>query len=727
MTKDELMEFTDRTIAELVYPKYDLQKAYNYYNGKRDPEQFQYLEENYGIGSPTSVEFIPLIKKHVDALVGEYLGTPIIPKVSCKDINTINNINREKQLRIDQEVSKFLQSKLKNQIMQFITQQQMDDMNIQDQLQRLIDDLDTNFISEYEIAAQNVIEYIMQSRDTDIHTKLRQLLIDILVTGYCFYKVKQSASGTNIRIEVYSPLNVFIDRNPDSPYVKDSYRAVVRHWLSRSQILNKYGKDLSKEDIKQIKDQWDHMYNEYGSMYVRNLANHGIRHDGVDATHDYEPGYPDYNEFTSWRDQLIPVYEVEWIETDKNFVMQRYETVRIGEEIYILKGKNEEVIRTQSDPSYCSLALNGVYFTNRSNSPYSMVLACANLQDKYDILHYFRDNLIANSGTVGDWIDISLLPTFLGTEPLERVQKFLAYKKSGVGMIDSAQPGRNEVGAASYNQIFNGFDDTVKANAVQAIQMAIDSIEQTCSSITGVFRERLNGIEARDAVTNIKMGQNNSFIITKQYYQQMDLIVSEMLIDCLNQAKITFANGLTGTLIIGEKYQKVFTALPKYFTVTDHDIRVLTSTEVIKDQEYLKQLIPDFIKSNMFSPEIIFEAMTTKSLTDLKVKIRQSIKKQKEENNQIQQLQQQGQQLQQQLQETQKQLQQAQQKIESLNEQKIKLETEKINMQYKIDTYKAKTDRDFKVSQAENDTKRTEIELLQLRDGNPYNDEVKNI
>jgi hypothetical protein len=42
------------------------------------------------------VEFIPLIKKHVDALLGEYLGTPIIPKVSCKDKGTINNIFREK-------------------------------------------------------------------------------------------------------------------------------------------------------------------------------------------------------------------------------------------------------------------------------------------------------------------------------------------------------------------------------------------------------------------------------------------------------------------------------------------------------------------------------------------------------------------------------------------------------------------------------------------------------
>ena len=99
MTDDELIEYTDRAITELVYPKWDLQKAYNYYNGKRDAEQYRYLEENYGIGNPTSVEFIPLIRKHIDALVGEYLGTPIIPRVSCKDSATVSKITREKQLK----------------------------------------------------------------------------------------------------------------------------------------------------------------------------------------------------------------------------------------------------------------------------------------------------------------------------------------------------------------------------------------------------------------------------------------------------------------------------------------------------------------------------------------------------------------------------------------------------------------------------------------------------
>ena len=115
-----IIDEIDKAISELVIEKWKLQKAYNYYNGKRDPEQFRYLEENFGLGSPTAVEFTPLLKKHVDALVGEYLGTPILPKVSCKDSETISNITREKQLQITEGIIKFLKDHLHNSILQFI-------------------------------------------------------------------------------------------------------------------------------------------------------------------------------------------------------------------------------------------------------------------------------------------------------------------------------------------------------------------------------------------------------------------------------------------------------------------------------------------------------------------------------------------------------------------------------------------------------------------------------
>ena len=294
-------------------------------------------------------------------------------------------------------------------------------------------------------------------------------------------------------------------------------------------------------------------------------------------------------------------------------------------------------------------------------------------------------------------------------------------------LIDTSQEGQVNTGQAPLNTMFNGFDDTIKVQAIQAIQLAIDSIEQTASSITGVFRERLNGIQQRDAVTNVQTGINNSFTITKQWHFQMDLVTREILLDSLNCAKIVYKNGLTGTLILGNKLQKLFTALPKYFTVTDFDIHVVTSSEIIKEMEQIKAVVPEFIKGGVASPDILMDIMTAKSLTEMKSQVNKSIKKQKAENNQIQQLTQQVEELQNNLQQTQQQLQQAQQKVEQLNESKLQIEREKIQLQYQIDDFKNKTDRTFKETQAENDTKRTEIELMQLYDGNPYNDEVKNV
>lgn len=728
-TRQDLIDKANDAIAELVYTKSDLQKAYNYYNGKRDAEQYKYLEENFGIGSPTSVEFVPLVRKHIDALVGEFLETPIIPKVSCKDYDTISKITREKELLVTTQVMTFLRKRLQNKIMAFLSTGQetnLIDNEIEQNIQNLVDDIGKSFISEYETAAQNVIEYIMQSKSMDIHTKLKQLFIDLLVTGYTYYKAHKSESGTNIQIEVNDPRDTFTDRNPESPYVKDSYRAVVRKWLTRSQILSRYSQYLTKQDKEDIKEHLNYTFKE-GSYYIRNVEHSPIpATDGIISNVEPIAGYP-YDVTYNRNYEKIPVYETEWIETDSKGIMHRQSVIRIAEDIFITKDEDEDVIRSQDNPKYCSLSLNGVYFLNRSSEPYSLMKTCMSLQDRYDLLIYYRDTLIANSGTTGDWVDLSLLPTALGVTLPERLQKFIAWKKAGIAPIDTSQEGRLGTGQASPNTIFSGYDDTVKTQAVQAIQLAIQSVEETVSSITGVFRERLNGINQRDAVTNIKQGAQNSFIITKQYFHQMDLIVNSMLEDCLNLAKSVYKRGLTGTLILGDKQQKIFTALPEHFTLTDYDIHITTSTDTLKDLEVLKQTIPQMVQSQLVGPDLILETISAKNLPDLKYKFKVALKKQEEKNNQLAQLQQQLQQMQQQLQEAQKQSQQLQQQLQQFDQQKMQLEQQKIKMENEIAWFNARTEREFKEAQAEQDKRRTDIELMQLHDGNPYNDEVKNV
>jgi len=72
----------------------------------------------------------------------------------------------------------------------------------------------------------------MQSRSTDFETKKRQLLLDLLISGETYYQTGETPSGTNINFEVLNTKDVFPDMNPDSIYVKDASRVVVRKWYT---------------------------------------------------------------------------------------------------------------------------------------------------------------------------------------------------------------------------------------------------------------------------------------------------------------------------------------------------------------------------------------------------------------------------------------------------------------------------------------------------------------
>ena len=726
MTNSESIQFVDKTISELVYDKQELQKAYNYYDGILDEDQYKYLEDEYGIGNPTAIKFIPLIKKHVDALVGEILGTPILPKVTCKDSNTISKITREKELYISSEVLQFLNKRLQNKLIQYFQQGgKLVDAGVQTAIDSLKEDLNTSFISNYEVAAQNVIEYILQSEDISIKDKLRQLCLDVLISGQEYFKSSPTSAKNNIKIEVFDPRNVFVDRNPNSIFINESNRDVVRKWMSKEDIISEYGSKLSKEDIDNLDEMWNNIYTPTNTCTVAAIGTG--RQFLMDANQKalyVNAGYPT-TERGAYYNNLIPVYEVEWIKTDtKTFVQNRYSEVRIGENIYIINGKDEDVVRSQSNPEKCKLSLNGVQYTTRNGSPWSLVLACAALQDKYNLINFYRDNLIANSGTVGDILDISILPKVLGDNMPERLKKYIAYKKAGIALIDTSQPGRSELGMATPNTYFNGYDDTIKVQAIQALQLVSQQIEETMSSITGVFRERLNGIQQKDAVSNVQTSVNNSFIVTKGFTQQIDITIVSLLTDALNIAKIVYKDGLTGVLILGDKQSRIFTALPEYFTFTDYDIHIVTNSDITRQLEQLKQIVPDFVKSGIVPPDLIVEALTCTSLTDYKIKLQKAIKKQHDENSQVQQLSQQVQQLQQQLQQTSSKLKKAQTKVEQLNQAKLQLEAQKNKDEIELKWYQARTDREYKQKLQEEQAKRTQIEIAQLHDGNPYNDKL---
>jgi len=234
--------------------------------------------------------------------------------------------------------------------------------------------------------------------------------------------------------------------------------------MTKEEIIMKYGDDLTQDDIDQLDDLKVYDYDNHNYILITSCgarggdySNPGII-DGVGVTFDND------SRFGKW--DLIPVYEVEWIDWVKDGKKrkgQRYVVTRIGSDIYILTGEDDTVVRDMDSPNEVTLSINGMYYTDGHGAPYSLMLKTASLQDEYDLMHFFKDNLIALSGTKGAIVDLAHLPEMLGDQMEERIMKYLAYRKSGIALFDSSQEGD------VINTTFNGYNDMIEPGALQAV------------------------------------------------------------------------------------------------------------------------------------------------------------------------------------------------------------------------------------------------------------------
>ena len=732
MNTDKEIKQINKAIAELVYPKTQLSKAYNYYHGKRDADQFKHIEDNFGIGTATGIAFNPLVRPHIDRLIGEYLGLNQDLKISCKDSATMTNIMRDKQARIAEETTNYLKKFLENNIIANIIANKdiTVDPFIENQLNKIREDIEESYVSEYEIAAQNILTYLKQSQNIDLDNKMQSLLTDLCVSGTCYYRVRPSNSGDNIQLEVLNPLNTFVEKNPNSNYLPDSYRSVVRRYMSIEDILMEYSQYLEKDHINILKEN-DRLSSgvEGDAVYVTassaNASAWNANHKGILGGLEVHPIWNGDDTNSQYKSTLWEVYDVEWIDIDYSTGEQhRHEGTKIGSEIYITKGESAYQIRTKDNPKKCRLSVNGIFFLDKNGEPNSMILKTVNLQDRFDILCFYRDNLIANSGCNGDFIDVSLLPTYLGNNTPERLQKWIAYKKQGIELLDTTQDG---VQTSPLNTIFNGFDDTVRAESINAINLAMQTIQQQVSLVTGVLPEAMAQYEQRDAVSNVQLGVRTTMLLTKQVFKAMDNIYKVVNYDMLNLAKLVWPDGITGTIVLGN-LSKLFTALPEYYTITDFDVHIEDSAKSYQNVQTLVSISGELIKAGAADLGDITSIMTTDSITELKRNINKSIAKRKAENDTIMQLQQQLQQYEQNANEMnkvnaqlQQQIQQLQNQLQQNNQAKLQLEAEKLSLEKE----RVKNDKDYNDKTIEVKQQQVQAQVAQMFDQNPYNDKIK--
>jgi hypothetical protein len=548
---DYLRRSVDYYITSLVNEKPRIKQARNLYDGIRDKAEFKYLEETFGIETPIAVKMTPLVKTRIDVLIGILLDEVFTYRVSVNDNVTIANIEEtKKKEKVNRVLSEYKKQTSMNINKLKIGQEPQQDIVVDRFIKRLEKSINEEFVSQFEIAAQSLIKFFEQDLTIDLKQKIKQFFLDLLISGEAYYRTYVDKIGEDPKFEICKPENVFFSKNTSHQFLSSGHQpnvtAVVhRYYLKRSEILNKFGHLLNSVSKDMLFGPMGGSY-DGGSRVISDprrldyiYRNEGEMYDNV------------HNQHTNSDLDTLPVYHVEWLannevilddeqkedfqtvekitinELDKEaygknggdgttkkcrYRLDRYEGIRIGTDVYLNMGKSKFTPRSIGQPWLTTLSYNGVNYNDRNGKPYSMTLALKDLQDSYDIILFFRDNLIANAGVDGSRINLAAIPKVLGQNYMERILKFIAFRKQGIELYDPTEDGAN---------LFSGYGDfkgSLNPNTLEGLNHVLESIERQADVVSGVNRHMYAAAEVRDAATNVKIGQQTTSLITKDIF-----------------------------------------------------------------------------------------------------------------------------------------------------------------------------------------------------------------
>jgi len=694
----------DFYIAAMVREKDHIKTARNLYDGVRNKDEFRYLEETFGIETPMSVKMTPLIKTRIDVLVGMFLDEEYNYHVSISDVETVTKIEDQKRKEFTDRMLHKLDS-FTNDTINLIKGNKTVNPKLEENfVKTLKDSLNEKFISSFEIALQSLIKFFEQDPTISIRQKAKQFLIDYLVTGEAYYRTYLDYEGGDPKLEICKPENVFFSKNTAHQFLAEGndphVMAVVhRTYMKRNEILNRWGHVMTDEQktalygmarstaVNRIRDprQLDHMYNLQDAVYdqhtnstwdtlpvyhVEWLANNEVK---IDKEEQAKFEVVDHiSKEAYWKDSLVPDVHLgkaagNGAPKDTAYRLDRYEGIRIGWDIYLNLGKSKHAPRSIGSPYKTTLSYNGTVYNDRNSKPYSLALSLKNIQDSYDIITFFRDNLIANSGVDGSRINLAAIPKVLGQDFMERMLKFIAFRKQGLELYDPTEEGANLF------QHYGEFRGSLNGNVIQSLNLVLESLQAQADMVTGVNRYMYQAAEQRDAVSNVKTGIKQTSLIIKDMFESVFASRKNMLVDLINLGKITYKEGKRGSYIVGHR-SILFNIQPENFRFTDYNIHIVNSSKDILRLEKINAIAPQLVGKGSMEDEILVKLLLTESTTEAIQLVDDNLAKKKEENNAIKQLQDQLQQVSDQAKQLQEQLQKTTQEKEAL---------EKVDREYK--------------------------------------------
>ena len=704
----------------------DIRELYNVFNGNISQEEYNHITKTYGIEYPAGkIKNIPLVRPLLNELISEQEERPIDYSVRSEDNDSVVDKNSEMGAKIISEIVSLVNS----------------DGDIDQQISEM-ERYYKSYQSALEIGAHQAMKaYIQRHR---LERKFSENFVDKLVTGRQYYRAHLRRRGEDPIYRVINPGDLYYS-DDNVKWVKECKWAVFPEELAPTEVLDRYGDDLSEEDRRKIEDMLEQADSD--SMGIKmahpseadelaEIAGHSVLSEVsktykltiynvefksikrvyyLEMPNPYDPEVPHVKFLKEGQEKEIPKSRRKYLR--QRFIEERYEGVRIGTDIFTRLGKSKFVTYSRKEPSKCFLSFNGLTY-NGATKPFSYIEVTRDIERLYRVMHFHKENLIALSGARGSYMDIKQMPDFSGTnDTTQNIKLFLYYKKLGTAFIDSSKASAN-----GYNQ-FGTYDDTL-GNGIGVIIQVIQHLEDLAGRIIGVSRQRMGNISQRDGKATTEAALFQQQMITQYTYNEHDEFTQQALEDILNLARHSWKNGYTASYISDEFVQKAFT-LDADLSLSDFGVYITTRGSEARNVEQLKSIAMQLATHGMVQFEDVLPLFRKTNFKDVLRHIEYNLDNRRRE---IQQQQAQMQQLE-------AQLEQARSQVEI---QKIAAEIEKIKSDIEINRHKAaleekelQVEENFNSQKIALDAKRVELEAQELQasvrdNNNKNNKEIKN-
>ena len=378
LSKDYFDAEAQRAIDSMVVRKRQIKKARNYYAGKRDMLDFEFLEDIYGMQNPIDLGFNNIIKPRVDALVGLSLLSEPLFSVHYVDKETMLADERIKTKQLKEDLFEALKKSSKDfRKSEEATKaaggvKNKQEKSLEDKTKEKFESLYKKYTEDFQsgilIAAQHIIQLIETDYDIDLSNVKKEFSKDYFITGEAYMRRRYMGEGKDPKIELCLPEEIYDNRPKRDKDYKRTNVIVHKRRVSTHQVLKEIGHILTKKEARQISELYIN-FDDDENRYQRHITTE----EGLDYGRD---SYKDEDYFDNYVEDgfrsneivedfnTVDFYHIEWLASSEvsdgkgGYVYRedRYENYRINSDLYVGGRRCDEAPRSADKPWQTSVS-----------------------------------------------------------------------------------------------------------------------------------------------------------------------------------------------------------------------------------------------------------------------------------------------------------------------------------------------------------------------------------